>query len=193
VENAAVFRLLAGLGNPGREHYGTRHNVGFLVAEELARRAAAVFRFDPKWNAEVAVCGGRVLMKPQTYMNLSGEAVGGYARYFKLQSDEVFVVLDDVSLPLGALRMRKSGSAGGHNGLESVLVHFATENVPRLRVGIGAPDGRPLHDHVLGAFSEDEKPAVERAVSLAADAFEFANAHGIDAAMNRFNQKNQEQ
>lgn len=192
MENAAVFRLVVGLGNPGREYTGTRHNVGFLVVDELARRSAAEFRFDSKWNAEVAICGGRTLMKPQTFMNLSGDAVGDFARYFKLTSDQVLVVLDDAALPLGSLRLRKSGSAGGQNGLESVLVHLATEAVPRLRVGIGEPDGRPLHDHVLGRFSPEETPLVERAIGRAADAFEYANAHGIESAMNQFNQKNQE-
>ena len=131
-------------------------------------------------------------MKPETFMNLSGEAVVGYAHYFKLNHDDVLVILDDASLPLGQLRLRKSGSAGGHNGLESVLVHFGTELVPRLRVGIGAPDWRALHDHVLGRFSDEERDAVADAVARAADAFEFANAHGLEAAMNQFNQKNQE-
>lgn len=192
MENVAVFRLVAGLGNPGREYTGTRHNVGFLVLDELARRTATTFSFDAKWNAEVAACGGRALMKPQTFMNLSGESVGGYARYFKLPASEVLVVLDDVSLPLGTVRIRKSGSSGGHNGLESVLIHLATEAVPRLRVGIGAPDGRPLHDHVLGRFAPEETELVDSAVARAADAFEYANAHGIESAMNQFNQKNQE-
>lgn len=192
MENAAVFRLVAGLGNPGRNYAGTRHNVGFLVLGELARRVACSFAFDARWNSDIATCGGRALMKPQTFMNLSGEAVGGYARYFKLGHGDVFVILDDASLPLGQLRIRKSGSAGGHNGLESVLVHLGTELVPRLRVGIGAPDGRALHDHVLGRFSEEESGAVAAAVNRAADAFEFANAHGLEAAMNQYNQKNQE-
>ncbi len=192
MEQAAVFRLVAGLGNPGREYAGTRHNVGFLVVDELARRSACAFSFDAKWNAELASCGGRALMKPQTFMNLSGEAVGGYARYFKLKTSEVLAIIDDVSLPLGKLRLRKSGSSGGHNGMESVLVHFATEAVPRLRVGIGAPDGRPLHDHVLGRFQDSERDILDEAVSRAADAFEYANAHGLDAAMNQFNQKTNE-
>ncbi len=183
---------MAGLGNPGREYTGTRHNVGFLVLDELARRTATTFSFDAKWDAEVASCGGRALMKPQTFMNLSGESVGGYARYFKLPASELLVVLDDVSLPLGTVRIRKSGSSGGHNGLESVLIHLATEAVPRLRVGIGAPDGRPLHDHVLGRFTPEETELVDFAVARAADAFEYANAHGIESAMNQFNQKNQE-
>ena len=192
MEKSAVFRLVVGLGNPGRDYAGTRHNVGFLVVEELARRAASTFAFDAKWDSDIALCGGRALMKPQTFMNLSGEAVGTYVRYFKLHSDDVLVILDDASLPLGQLRLRKSGSAGGHNGLESALIHLGTELVPRLRVGIGSPDGRPLHDHVLGRFSDGEQVALAEAVGRAADAFEFANAHGLEAAMNQFNQKNQE-
>ena len=192
METAAVFRLVVGLGNPGRKYAGTRHNVGFLVVEELARRTASSFAFDTRWDADIAPCGGRAFMKPETFMNLSGEAVSEYARYFKLNHDDVLVVLDDASLPLGQLRLRKSGSAGGHNGLESILVHFGTELVPRLRVGIGSPDGRPLHDHVLGRFSDEEQSAADEAIARAADAFEYANAHGLEAAMNQFNQKNQE-
>jgi len=183
---------VAGLGNPGQEYAGTRHNVGFLVADELARRSACQFSFNTKWNSNVAACGGRTILKPQTFMNLSGEAVADYARYFKLERAEVMVILDDASLPLGTLRLRRSGTAGGHNGLESVLVHLGSEAVPRLRVGIGAPEGSGLHDHVLGKFEPDELPALQEAVSRAADAFEFANARGIEAAMNQFNQKPQE-
>jgi PTH1 family peptidyl-tRNA hydrolase len=192
VQQSAVFRLVAGLGNPGPEYADTRHNVGFCVADELARRAACGFTFDSKWNSQVAACGGRTVMKPQTFMNLSGEAVAGYARYFKLEREQILIILDDVSLPLGTLRLRKSGTDGGHNGLESVLVHLGSEAVPRLRVGIGAPDGRRLHDHVLGKFEADEMPAMQEAVNRAADAFEYANAHGFEAAMNQFNQKPQE-
>lgn len=183
---------MAGLGNPGPEYAGTRHNVGFLVADELARRSACPFSFNSKWNSEVASCGGRAIMKPQTFMNLSGEAVAGYARFFKLQREEIMIVLDDASLPLGVLRLRKSGTSGGHNGLESILVHLGAEGVPRLRVGIGAPDGKGLHDHVLGKFDTAEQPLLQEAVSRAADAFEYSNAHGLEAAMNQFNQKQQE-
>lgn len=188
MEHAAVFRLIAGLGNPGRQYAGTRHNAGFLVLDELARRAATSFQFDSKWDSEVASCGGRMLMKPQTFMNLSGEAVGNYARYHRLDPSEVLVIYDDTALPLGDLRLRKTGSAGGHNGLESILVHLGTEAVPRLRVGIGAAKSS-LHNHVLGKFSEEEIPAVSASVSRAADAVEYANAHGIGAAMNIYNQK----
>ena len=192
MEKSAVFRLVAGLGNPGQEYAGTRHNVGFLVADELARRAACSFNFDTKWNADVAKCGGRAIMKPQTFMNLSGEAVADYARYFKLQREEFMVILDDISLPLGTLRLRRSGTSGGHNGLESILVHLASEAVPRLRVGIGAPEGKKLRDHVLEKFDNEEMPPLHDAVCRAADAFEYSNAHGLEAAMNQFNQKPQE-
>lgn len=188
MEHAAVFRLIAGLGNPGRQYAGTRHNVGFAVVDELARRCAAEFRFEPKWDAEVASCGGRAFMKPQTFMNLSGEAVGNYARYYRLAPEEVLVIIDDVALPLGDLRLRKTGSPGGHNGLESVLMHLGTEAVPRLRVGIGAASGT-LHSHVLGQFTPEEKTRLDELYSRAADAAEYANAHGVEAAMNIYNKK----
>ncbi|MFZ9920349.1 MAG: aminoacyl-tRNA hydrolase [Terrimicrobiaceae bacterium] len=192
MENPAAFRLVACLGNPGREYENTRHNIGFLVADELARRSVASFSFEAQWNSQTAKTGGRTIMKPQTFMNLSGEAVGDYTRYFKIPSEQVMIVLDDTSLPLGMIRLRKSGTSGGHNGLDSVLVHLGTEKVPRLRVGIGRPDGTALHDHVLGRFDSGEASAVAESVSRASDAFEYANAHGMDAAMNQFNQRNQE-
>jgi PTH1 family peptidyl-tRNA hydrolase len=192
VEKPAAYRLVACLGNPGQQYENTRHNVGFLVADELARRSVVHFSFDSSWNSDTAKVGGRTLMKPRTFMNLSGEAVGGFAKYFKIPSQEVMVILDDTSLPLGMVRLRKSGTAGGHNGLESVLVHLGTEKVPRLRVGIGRPDRSPLHDHVLGTFETAELPALQESIHRASDAFEFANAHGMDAAMNQFNQRNQE-
>lgn len=188
MEHAAVFRLIAGLGNPGRQYAGTRHNAGFAVVDELARRCAAEFRFEPKWDAEVASCGGRIFMKPQTFMNLSGEAVGNYARYYRLAPEEVLVVIDDVALSFGDLRLRKSGSPGGHNGLESVLMHLGTEAVPRLRVGIGAASGA-LHSHVLSQFTPEEKTRLDDLYSRAADAVEYANAHGVESAMNIYNKK----
>lgn len=180
------FRLVAGLGNPGREYDRTRHNVGFLVADALARRAGSVFVREARWDADTAKLGAVTLMKPMTFMNLSGESVGAFSRFFKLEPSQVLVVLDDVALPFGRLRLRKSGSAGGHNGLESVLAHLGTASVPRLRVGIGGPRGS-LTGHVLGKFSADEQEMLDRAVESAADAVELAISGGIDAAMNRFN------
>jgi PTH1 family peptidyl-tRNA hydrolase len=188
VQHDNLFRLVVGLGNPGRQYAGTRHNAGFLVLDELARRAAVEFRFEPKWDSEVALCGGRMLMKPQTFMNLSGEAVGNYTRYHRIGHAEVLVILDDAAICLGELRLRPSGSAGGHNGLESILIHMATESVPRLRFGIGA-SSNALVDHVLGKFEPSEIDTVEVGVSRAADAAEYANAHGIEAAMNIYNKK----
>jgi PTH1 family peptidyl-tRNA hydrolase len=189
LEHADVFRLIVGLGNPGRQYRRTRHNAGFFVLDELARRAATDFHPDARWNAELAVSGGRTFMKPQTFMNLSGEAAGGFCRYFKVAPGEVLVITDDTALPLGDLRLRRRGSAGGHNGLQSVIDHLGTEEVPRLRVGIGAPRGT-LHNHVLGAFSGDELPTLQQAVTRAADAVVCAESRGLDAAMNLYNQKN---
>ncbi len=192
MENPAAFRLVACLGNPGPKYRNTRHNIGFLVADELARRSLVSFSFESQWNSETAKIGGRTLMKPQTFMNLSGEAVGDFAKYYKIPGEQVMVVLDDTALPLGMVRLRKSGTAGGHNGLDSILVHLGTEKIPRLRVGIGRPGDTALPDHVLGEFEPDEMPAVAESVNRASDAFEYANAHGMDAAMNQFNQRNQE-
>lgn len=182
------FRLVAGLGNPGRDYDRTRHNVGFLVADALASRAGSRFGHEPKWNADVAKAGDVTLMKPMTFMNLSGESVGDFCRFYKLEPAQTLVVIDDLALPLGRLRLRSAGSAGGHNGLASVLVHLGTEAVPRLRVGIGAAAGKTsVVGHVLGRFSPEEQPALDAAVSRAADAVEYAQAHGFAAAMNRFN------
>ena len=184
-------RLVAGLGNPGREYDRTRHNVGFLVADLLARRAGAAFTHEPKWNADVARAGGLTLMKPMTFMNLSGESVGDFSRFYKLDPEQALIVIDDVALPLGRLRLRKNGSAGGHNGLESVLMHFGSERVPRLRVGIGSSAKDSLVGHVLGKFTADEQPALDQAVNRAADAVEFSRINGFEAAMNRFNSNEQ--
>ena len=186
------FRLVAGLGNPGREYDRTRHNVGFLLAELLPRRAGAAFAHEPKWNADVARSGDVTFMKPMTFMNLSGESVGDFCRFYKFEPAQALVVIDDVALPLGRLRLRGTGSDGGHHGLESVLMHLGSSAVPRLRVGIGrSADGSSakgsLVGHVLGRFSADERPALDQAVDRAADAVDFAQAHGLEAAMNRFN------
>lgn len=191
MEHSPVFRLVVGLGNPGSRYVGTRHNVGFRVVEELARRNAAGFSFEAKWESQVATCGGRLLMKPQTFMNLSGEAVGNYARYYRIEPAQVLVVLDDSSLPLADLRLRRTGSSGGHNGLESILIHLGTEAVPRLRVGIGDPGKIALDEFVLSKFSSEEAEIAETGIMAAADAADFANAHGIEAAMNTFNKQNQ--
>lgn len=187
MDHGGTFRLIAGLGNPGARYAATRHNAGFRVLDELARRAGVSFAFDSRWDADLARDRDRVLMKPRSFMNLSGGPVAGYARFHKFAASQVLVVLDDVALPLGDIRLRKAGGAGGHNGLASVLGEMATDQVPRLRVGIGGASAGDLHDHVLGEFSGDELPILAGAVLRAADAAERASADGLDAAMNLYN------
>jgi PTH1 family peptidyl-tRNA hydrolase len=183
-----AFRLVVGLGNPGREYAGTRHNVGFMVLDRIADAAGARFRAGRKWQADVTTADDVLLCKPQTYMNLSGESVGAIARFHKIAPASVLVVLDDMALPLGRLRLREGGSAGGHNGLQSVLDHLGTRDVPRLRIGIGSAQPGAATDHVLGKFALEERPLVEQALDRAAEAIGFAQSHGLPAAMNHFNQ-----
>jgi PTH1 family peptidyl-tRNA hydrolase len=182
-----TLRLLVGLGNPGREYAGTRHNVGFMVLDRIADAAGARFRADRKWQAEVATTGDLILCKPQTYMNLSGESVGAIARFHKIEPTSVLVVLDDMALPLGRLRIRERGSAGGHNGLRSILDHLGAQAVPRLRVGIGSAEPGAATGHVLGRFAVDERPLVEQALDRAVQAIQFAREHDLPSAMNQFN------
>jgi PTH1 family peptidyl-tRNA hydrolase len=184
----APFRLIAGLGNPGRDYAGTRHNVGFAILDRLASGAGAKFRHEKKWQAEVAAIGDVWLCKPQTYMNLSGESVSALGHFYKVEPSQVLVVLDDMALPLGRLRLREKGSAGGQNGLKSVIQHLGTNEVSRLRVGIGSAQGDTATGHVLGRFSPAERPLLDETLDRAAEAIEFAQSHGFPAAMNRYNQ-----
>lgn len=186
------MKLVAGLGNPGIKYAGTRHNIGFLVAGELAKRHDAVFRRGwrfPGLYAKAQVRGGKVLLvKPLTFMNRSGLCLKFFVRKKKVVPQELLVVYDDVSLPLGSVRLRRGGSAGGHNGLKSVAAELETDAVPRLRVGIGMPpDGTEMIAHVLGPFAEHEQEAVKSAVIRAADAVECWLEHGMQKAMNDFN------
>ena len=181
------FRLLVGLGNPGRDYAGTRHNVGFMIADRLALKSHAEFRTEKSWKAAVAKSGDLLLCKPLTYMNLSGESVRAVCDFYKIAPSEMLVVLDDTALPLGRLRLRPDGSAGGHNGLKSIIEHLGTPSFPRLRVGIGAAEPGDAIGHVLGRFSPDEKPALEESLDRAEAAIAFAQERGIEAAMNAFN------
>ncbi len=184
------LKLIAGLGNPGREYEHTRHNVGFQVAEELARRYSVTLKHYAKWKARAAkiadIGDGVLLAEPTTFMNLSGWAVREIANFHKLMPADVLVVVDDADLPLGRLRLRTSGSAGGHNGLKSVIQELGTVEFPRLRVGVGRQAGE-LKNHVLGRFSAGEKAQIDAAVKRAADAAELFAKENILAAMNRFN------
>ena len=184
------LKLVVGLGNPGKEYRETRHNVGFLVIDEVARRAGVSCDREA-FGALVGKTFGSapmLLAKPLTFMNLSGQAVQGLASFHKVEPADLLVVADDVNLPLGRLRARRGGSAGGHNGFKSVAEQLGTDQFPRLRVGVGGGEpGRELSGHVLGRFSADERQAILDAVNRAADAVEAFAAEGIDAVMNRFN------
>ena len=182
------MKLIAGLGNPGAKYKGTRHNVGFEVIDELARRAGVGFESAPadaliaKWRAS-----DTLLVKPLTFMNLSGQAIGDLARYFKIEIPDLLVIVDEAQLPLGRLRARARGSAGGHNGLKSVIAHLGDE-FSRLRVGVGRGEQeRDLADHVLAKFDKHEAAEVERMTTRAADAAEMFITSGIEAVMNAFN------
>ena len=184
--------LLVGLGNPGTQYENTRHNVGFLVADELAERQNAPIqrlKFKALTNL-LTISGEKVLvMKPVTYMNLSGEAVRQAVDFYKIPPERVLVVSDDTALAVGRLRIRKGGSAGGHNGLKNIIQHLGTDQFPRLRVGVGEkphPD-YDLADWVLGRFTGEDKKAIDAAVKRAADGVECILKDGLEQGMNRFN------
>jgi PTH1 family peptidyl-tRNA hydrolase len=184
------MKLVAGLGNPGREYVGTRHNVGFDVIDLLARTHGLRFETGParaleaRWRGPVGV----LLVKPLTFMNVSGEAVGALQRYYKVETTDVLIVCDDVNLPLGRLRARATGSEGGHNGLRSIAEHLGTIDYARLRVGVGRGDTRrDLADHVLSRFDPDETPVIEEAVIRAAEAVETWVVDGLERVMNTYN------
>ena len=191
-KKAPVSWLVVGLGNPGAKYENTRHNVGFMTADALADRNGEPIR-RVKYHAltSEAVIGGQsvLLMKPTTFMNLSGQAVSEAARFYKIPADHVLVISDDVDLPLGKLRIRKSGSAGGHNGLKHIIQLLGTDQFPRLKIGVG---GKPhpdynMADWVLGQFQGEDKKTIDDAVARAADAVECLLADGIDRAMNQYN------
>jgi PTH1 family peptidyl-tRNA hydrolase len=187
-------KLIAGLGNPGPRYADSRHNVGFAVADELARRwRTDLDRFDRHFEGltgRAKVGGDEVLLlKPATYMNLSGRSVGAAARYYKVPPGDVLVIYDDLDLPVGKLRVRADGSAGGHKGMEDVLRNLGTDAVPRVRIGIGKVHRDATVDYVLSSFAPDELPEVRTAVERAADAAATWVSRGIDAAMNEFNRK----
>ena len=187
------MKLIAGLGNPGSKFRGTRHNVGFDVIDELARRHGVAFDAAPAeaLMARVRDLGpGTLLVKPLTFMNLSGGAVAAVARYFRVEPGDLLVVLDDVNLPLGRLRLRRGGSAGGHNGLASVIEAFGTDAIVRLRIGVGRGDPRrDLADHVLARFDADEREAVQVATARATDAAERFVTEALEAVMNDINKE----
>ncbi len=183
-----VPRLVVGLGNPGKDYAGTRHNVGFEVLGGLAAAAGLVFQREKKWQAEVCrTAEGLLLLRPQTYMNLSGRAVAVAARFYKIPAEKVLVVYDDVALPLGQQRFRMTGGSGGHNGIQSLITELGSRDFPRLKIGIGGVPGSRLTGHVLGRFREEEREVAEKALASAVDAVQVAVSEGVSKAANRFN------
>lgn len=185
-------RLILGLGNPGETYRDTRHNVGFRVVDELARRfGVSLDRVECNSRLGQASGPAVLLAQPQTYMNRSGYAARCFVEHHQLEPAAVLVVYDEVNLPLGRLRLRRAGSPAGHRGLESVLENLRTDQVPRLRLGVAPADGPPagedLADFVLAPFTGDETETVEQMIRRAADACEVWLAEGVEAAMNRFN------
>ena len=184
------FPLIIGLGNPGRQYEETRHNVGFMVLDRLALLAGVPFTSVPKWQSHVAkLPDGTLLLKPQTFMNLSGQAIAKVARFHKWEPASVLVVYDDVALPLNTLRFREKGSAGGHNGIKSMIQHLGTDGFPRLKLGIGGPRPGEMTGHVLGKFAPDEREPLENMLATAVEAVQFARSNGVAAAANRYHQK----
>jgi PTH1 family peptidyl-tRNA hydrolase len=182
-------KLVVGLGNPGPEYRDTRHNAGFWVIDEIARRWGMGDRWRDRDEALYVKKGGdAMLAKPLTFMNLSGFAVSRLAQYFQIEPADMLVVVDEAALPLGRLRARARGSAGGHNGLKSVIEQLGGQDFPRLRIGVGRGDQRrDLADHVLSKFEPDERAIIEAATLRAADAAEMFISEGIERVMSTFN------
>lgn len=186
--------LIVGLGNPGQKYVETRHNAGWHLLDTIVR-AYSHFRFDEKRSKGLIARGmlagaGVALVKPQTFMNLSGEAVGPIARFYKVPPERILVAFDDVDLPLAKLRLRPKGGAGGHKGMRSLIQHLGTEDFPRLRLGIDRPPGRmPVEAYVLQKFKPDEWAAMLKTYEAGVEAVKAVLTEGIDQAMNRFNSR----
>jgi peptidyl-tRNA hydrolase, PTH1 family len=186
------IRLVAGLGNPGAEYARTRHNIGFMVVDLLAHEAGLKWEKSGKWDAATAKLGEALLVKPASFMNRSGHPLHTLAQFFKITPQEILIVLDDFSLPLGRLRIRQGGGPGGHNGLESIIVQFGTEDIARLRIGIGLAPEEGSSDYVLSNFFEEEKELVRSTIERAAEAVKCAVDKGVVSAMNTFNKIEEE-
>lgn len=192
IKESMIMYIIVGLGNPGKKYDSTRHNIGFEVVDYIGRK------FDipvtkPKFKAHIGE--GRIgsekviLVKPQTYMNLSGESVMSIVEYYDVPMENVIVIYDDIDTEMGKIRIRKKGSAGSHNGMKSIIYLLQDDSFPRIRMGIGKPDNRQLADFVLDRFTKDEIPYMEDAIKNACDSVEIILKEDIDKAMNNFNKK----
>jgi PTH1 family peptidyl-tRNA hydrolase len=184
------MKIVVGLGNPGRKYQGTRHNVGYAVVDTLVA-SSHCSRFQDRFQAHVAECAENsqrvLLVKPETFMNLSGRCVREIVDFYQLPLQELLVVCDDFNLPLGKLRLRARGTHGGHNGLRDIQSHLGTTEYSRLRIGVEAPGDKEAIEHVLGRFRPAERPVIEEAVARAAQAVDVWIHQGIDACMNQYN------
>ena len=188
------MKLIVGLGNIGREYENTRHNIGFMVVDELAKRLGVTFGKEDRsaYSAEYRAPEKILIIKPTTYMNLSGIAVGAYANFYHIDPEDIAVIQDDMDLPVGHLRIRRKGSAGGHNGIKSITEHLGTEEYPRFKIGIGHPDrnNKAVINHVLHQFQGEDKAAIEAAVKAMAEALELWIREGdLNAVMTKYNTK----
>jgi peptidyl-tRNA hydrolase, PTH1 family len=189
VDETAI-RLIAGLGNPGPEYAATRHNIGFMVVDQLAAQFGSIWEKSvPQARADAlsAKCGAVLLVKPLSFMNRSGYPLLSVTQFYKIEPQELLIVLDDFALPLGRLRLRARGGSGGHNGLDSIISQFGTEDIPRLRIGIGAAPREDSIDYVLSRFFDEEKRIVRSTIDRAVEALKCAIDKGLVSAMNRFN------
>lgn len=186
-------KMIAGLGNPGREYEKTPHNVGFVAVDSICRTLKGDWRIEPRFQADVAKlsCNGEplLLVKPMTYMNASGEAIGRIMHYYRMEPSQIVVVSDDVNLPPGRIRVRAEGGAGGHNGLNSIITHVGTQAFTRVRIGVGQSQKASggLVGHVLGRITPEHESAVSSAIETAAEAALCAIREGTETAMNRYN------
>ncbi|MBE9127570.1 MULTISPECIES: aminoacyl-tRNA hydrolase [unclassified Coleofasciculus] len=191
-----IPQLIVGLGNPGSQYNQTRHNIGFAVVDSLARRGQMSWSENRRFQAMLAegtgVTGDKIrLLKPLTYMNRSGQAIRAAIDWYKLPAESVLIVYDDLDLPVGRLRLRLSGSAGGHNGMKSAIAHLGTQNFPRLRIGISkSGKDKDTVSHVLGKFSPQESQIVSEVLQLATDAIELSLKQGVEKSMSLYNSRN---
>ena len=196
MENHPQIRLVAGLGNPGSEYAATRHNIGFMVVDQFAAQFGSTWEKSvpqAREDALSAKCGAVLLIKPMSFMNRSGYPLFAVAQFYKIEPQQILIILDDLALPLGRLRLRARGGPGGHNGLESIIVQFGTEEIPRLRVGIGQAPREGYVDYVLSRFFDEEKPLVRSTIGRAVDALKCAIDNGLVSAMNTFNKTETEE
>lgn len=181
------IKMVVGLGNPGKNYEETRHNVGFKVIDELLRGTGVELKREKKWTAEICKWNSAFLVKPLTFMNESGRAVGKIASFYDIKPEEILIITDDVTLDTGALRFRMKGSHGGQNGVKSIIQHLRTTDFPRLKLGVGKCHGKALTGHVLGKFPPSERETVENMLATAGQAVQVCLSQGVEAAANQFN------